>query len=137
MCRAARQAREEAQEKLQDGGAAKQSDSTRTDDRHSPTQQQRQHSQSGLDVASQLGFTPISLVWKGLSYYVPAPKNLTGAAAKGVVQKGDTKDEELIGKKQLLHDITGALLQVLVAPLQVFWMGVPAAMPVLNCVGSQ
>ena len=62
---------------------------------------------SGLDVASQLAFTSTSLVWQDLSYYVPAPSNASGTAAQGIVQKGDTQDEELKGKKQLLNSITG------------------------------
>lgn len=109
-CRAARQTREEAQQKLQCGAAAGDgADGSGSAARH---QQQQHTSHSGLDVASQLGFTPISLVWKDLSYYVPAPKNASGAAAQGVVQKGDTKDDELVGKKQLLHGITGVLHSV-------------------------
>ena len=63
-------------------------------------------SSSGLAVARTLGFSPISVVWRSLSYYVTVPKGLTGAAAAGIIPE-DSEDKALAGKKRLLNDLTG------------------------------
>ena len=59
-----------------------------------------------LAVASALPFTPISLVWRSLCYYVPAAKGATGAAAANVMPKD--AEGGVAGKKRLLHNVTGA-----------------------------
>jgi hypothetical protein len=65
-------------------------------------------SRAQATVASTLAFTPITVVWRHVSYYVPVPKNLQGEAARGIMP-ADAGDE-LAGKKRLLNDITGAPL---------------------------
>ena len=95
-CREARQAKEAAQALLNDkskGGAAAQ-DVTASGRR------------STLDVGSSLQFTPITVCWRDLSYYVTVPKGLTGAAALNVMPAD--AGEELAGKKRLLNSVTGA-----------------------------
>ena len=105
LCRAARDAREKAHKLLENKQEAPSDPSGQRQAPH----KQAEMSSRGLDIASQLGFTPISLTWHDLCYYVPAPKQASGAAAKGVVQKGECDDTALVGKKQLLHSVTGAL----------------------------
>ena len=61
---------------------------------------------SGLDVGSSLEFTPITVCWRDLSYYVPVAKGLTGAAALNIMP--DDAGEDIAGKKRLLNNITGA-----------------------------
>ena len=61
---------------------------------------------STLDVGSSLKFTPITVCWRDLSYYVTVPKGLTGAAALNVMPAD--AEEELAGKKRLLNNVTGA-----------------------------
>lgn len=63
-------------------------------------------SSRGLAVARTMAFSPISVVWKNLCYYVTVPKGLTGAAAQNVMPS-DTKDGSIAGKKRLLNDLTG------------------------------
>lgn len=60
----------------------------------------------GLAVGRTLSFSPISVVWRNLCYYVPVPTGLVGAAAANVMPK-DHPDKELAGKKRLLNDLTG------------------------------
>jgi hypothetical protein len=59
-------------------------------------------------VASTLAFTPITVVWRYVSYYVPVPKNLQGEAAKDIMPAD--AGGELAGKKRLLNNITGTPL---------------------------
>lgn len=66
-----------------------------------------QRSSNALAVSRTLPFTPISLVWQDLEYYVTVPKGLTGAAAANVMTLETTEDAALIGKKRLLNGITG------------------------------
>jgi hypothetical protein len=61
--------------------------------------------QSTLAVGSSLKFTPITVCWRDLSYYVPVPKGLTGAAALNVMPLD--AEEDIAGKKRLLNSITG------------------------------
>jgi hypothetical protein len=56
-------------------------------------------------VGSALKFTPITVVWRSLHYYVSVPKGLTGAAALNVMPSD--APEEIAGKKRLLNRITG------------------------------
>jgi hypothetical protein len=65
-------------------------------------------SRAHATVASTLAFTPITVVWRHVSYYVPVPKNLQGEAARGIMPAD--AGGELAGKKRLLNDITGAPL---------------------------
>jgi hypothetical protein len=58
-----------------------------------------------LSIASTLKFTPISLVWRNLSYYVTVPKGSTGAAALNVMPEDAGQD--IAGKKRLLNNVTG------------------------------
>lgn len=61
--------------------------------------------QNALEVGSTLQFTPITVCWNDMNYYVPVPKGLTGAAALNIMP--DDAPEDVRGKKRLLHDITG------------------------------
>lgn len=68
---------------------------------------QRERSQRAADsIASTLRFTPITLVWRDVSYYVPVAKGLSGEAARNIMPKD--ADNAIAGKKRLLNDLTGA-----------------------------
>jgi hypothetical protein len=89
--REARQAREEAHALLKG--------------KDEPTVVATSGRQSTLAVGSSLKFTPITVCWRDLSYYVPVPKGLTGAAALNVMPLD--AEEDIAGKKRLLNSITG------------------------------
>ena len=106
-CRAAKKAREEAQAALAGTGAA----ATAAQTAPAPPSSKRscrsmEGGQNMLQVGSTLKFTPITVCWKEIEYFVPVPKGLTGAAALNVM--GDDAPADVRGKKRLLHNITGA-----------------------------
>lgn len=59
-------------------------------------------------MGSSLEFTPITLCWRKLNYYVTVSKHLTGESAENVMPE-DHADKSIAGKKRLLHDITGVV----------------------------
>ena len=72
----------------------------------SPARTPRIHTQNNLNVGAELGYTPITLVWQGLSYYVPLPRGNAGSKSLDVMDADS--DADVAGKKRLLNDITGA-----------------------------
>jgi hypothetical protein len=90
-CREARQAKEEAHALLRS--------------KQGPVGVAESGRKSTLEVGSSLKFTPITVCWRDLSYYVPVPKGLTGAAALNVMPPDAAED--IAGKKRLLNSITG------------------------------
>lgn len=122
MCRAAQKAREDAQKVLAHKNAAGKG-ATVQPVQHSHAYGSADHdgeggagiaasgrarsgSQNMLTVGSELNFTPITVVWRDLNYYVAVPKGLTGAAALNIMP--EDAGDEIKGKKRLLHNITGA-----------------------------
>jgi hypothetical protein len=115
-CRAARKAQLEAQKALKATAAAQNEMQAaalaaslnaggRVDVDGLRLSSRRRSKQHASSIASTLLFTPVSVVWQDLSYYVTVAKGLTGAAAVGIMPAD--ADKAIAGKKRLLNNLCG------------------------------